>query len=405
MLRWTGFLMLAAPVFSQGLRVTLPNGDVLAGDPVQGDLSFEVNVPGPIGDSVASASGFFVGNAHGEIWRVDPGQAVLAFTVPGGAVALAEEAGSILVGGTDGTVRRVIPSSGTVIESWSAPSDVSVLHYSFFSGRVAGTWSGKLLREVNGSFVEFADLGAGVAATGILEFGGDLFLVTTQGALERRTQSGQLIETFHLPGPATDVAEHLTDLLVSLENGNLLRLDRETGQILFNERVGTTTATVAVRGNIPFTSWAYCYGDTCPCGNEDDLNGCRNSTGLGAYLLGSGTNSVTADDLNLVFTHMPPNGFHVLVMGQGWGSTFLGDGRLCIDPSFGIFRFPISQSSPSGFDVTGTGLVGRSHQLFGPAGRIQAGQTWHFQGWYRDGGGPCGAGFNVTNAFSLTFGS
>ena len=38
-----------------------------------------------------------------------------------------------------------------------------------------------------------------------------------------------------------------------------------------------------------------------------------------------------------------------------------------------------------------------------PAGWITALSTWHFQTWYRDIGGPCGAFSNFSNALTVTF--
>ncbi len=36
-------------------------------------------------------------------------------------------------------------------------------------------------------------------------------------------------------------------------------------------------------------------------------------------------------------------------------------------------------------------------------GHIDAGETWYFQGWYRDPMGPCGTAFNLSNAIAVTF--
>jgi hypothetical protein len=47
-------------------------------------------------------------------------------------------------------------------------------------------------------------------------------------------------------------------------------------------------------------------------------------------------------------------------------------------------------------------VVGLSSSL--PAGaQIAAGETWHFQAWFRDPSGPCGMGSNLTNALRVTF--
>jgi hypothetical protein len=41
----------------------------------------------------------------------------------------------------------------------------------------------------------------------------------------------------------------------------------------------------------------------------------------------------------------------------------------------------------------------------GPGVRVgfPPGQTRYFQGWYRNPGGPCGTGFNLTNGLGITF--
>ena len=53
--------------------------------------------------------------------------------------------------------------------------------------------------------------------------------------------------------------------------------------------------------------------------------------------------------------------------------------------------------------VLGPGIVAYAQANFPPAGQIGPGQTWYFQGWYRDPAGPCGSGFNLTNGIEVTF--
>ncbi len=41
--------------------------------------------------------------------------------------------------------------------------------------------------------------------------------------------------------------------------------------------------------------------------------------------------------------------------------------------------------------------------LAGAPSDDDAGETWYFQGWYRDPMGPCGTAFNLSNGLAVTF--
>jgi hypothetical protein len=151
-----------------------------------------------------------------------------------------------------------------------------------------------------------------------------------------------------------------------------------------------------------------CTSGLGPCGNGADSGvpgGCIDSQGLKAFLLDSGgSSSVASDDLLLAADKLPPNQNGILFMGPGQGQLPFGDGLLCVSPaSVGIFRFAVQNTGVGGDTSFGPGIVATSHARFRPAGRIQAGQTWNFQFWYRDPNGPCGTGFNTTNALSVRF--
>jgi hypothetical protein len=139
-----------------------------------------------------------------------------------------------------------------------------------------------------------------------------------------------------------------------------------------------------------------------PCGNSDTHGGCANSTGQGAILAACGSGSVSTDDLELQVTHCPANKSTLLFMGGGRVSAAFGDGlRVVSGGGIGVFRYGIAQSDANGMVTRGPGLVAAS-QHFHSAGRIQAGETWYFQVWYRDPLGPCGGLTNLSNGVQVS---
>ena len=141
-----------------------------------------------------------------------------------------------------------------------------------------------------------------------------------------------------------------------------------------------------------------------PCGNPDLLAGCANSTGDGAELAACGGSSVVADDLLLVLAGLPAGEPVLLFMGAGTTRSLFGDGLLAVAAGdAGLFRFAARQAGVDGTLVVGPGLVAISRASFPAEGHLLAGGTWNFQGWYRDPDGPCGTGFNLSNALAVTF--
>lgn len=131
-----------------------------------------------------------------------------------------------------------------------------------------------------------------------------------------------------------------------------------------------------------------------PCGNAYAQGGCRNSTGLGSILSAVGTGSVTADDLVLTATQVPVNQPGILFRGSAAIGPFpFGDGLRCVGGS--VVRFAVQNSGPGGVLSEGPGIAA--------AEGIGAFETWHFQAWFRDPVGPCGSGFNTSNAFEVLF--
>jgi len=150
------------------------------------------------------------------------------------------------------------------------------------------------------------------------------------------------------------------------------------------------------------TQYGSC-ASAAPCGNTDTHGGCRNKTGHGSTLQACGNTSFSADDLFLQMRELPPNSSHRLYMGPLQMSALFGNGQRLVAPgSLGYYRYPILQANAQGFSSFGPGIIAHS-QGFGGLGQILPGQTWRFQGWHRDIGGPCGNFFNLTNGLSVTF--
>ncbi|HIG12615.1 MAG TPA: hypothetical protein EYG30_07410 [Planctomycetes bacterium] len=153
---------------------------------------------------------------------------------------------------------------------------------------------------------------------------------------------------------------------------------------------------------------AFCFGLGCPCGNDDPNAGCGNkgvdfSFSTGAELVHSGgVPSALQDSFEFTVRGMSGNQLGLVYMGAGSSNFVFGDGLRCVvSAGLGIRRFPVQQADFVG-EFIQPGIVGLS-QGFPPTGQIQPGETWYFQGWYRDPGGPCGSSFNLTNAVPVSF--
>jgi hypothetical protein len=148
----------------------------------------------------------------------------------------------------------------------------------------------------------------------------------------------------------------------------------------------------------------YCYGIDCPCANDDVLGGCANHLGAGARMHGTGSDSVAADDLVIATTDLPQGAWGIPYMSPVAGQMPFGDGFLCTGAGYPTFRFGARNAGPGRTITLGPGLVEHSRDHFNASGEIQPATTWVFQIWYRNAHGPCGNGFNTSNAYLVTFG-
>jgi len=147
---------------------------------------------------------------------------------------------------------------------------------------------------------------------------------------------------------------------------------------------------------------AFCGGDgfiqACPCGNfAGVVEGCANSTGVGAKLVAAGSASVATDDLVLIGLDLAPGEPGLLFAGSnqvntGFGLPF-GDGLRCVGGT--VLRFGIQFADGGGMSMFGPGLLSATPYL--------PGDTRHFQLWYRDASGPCSSSFNLSNGLTITF--
>jgi hypothetical protein len=171
-------------------------------------------------------------------------------------------------------------------------------------------------------------------------------------------------------------------------------------------RAAVVLATVLLSGLAAAQSYCECTPGLGPCGNDAGSlpGGCVNSTQAKGFLGPIGSTSVEYDDLLFSIFNLPSAAPTVLFMGSQAVQLPFGDGLLCVaGGAVGIAKFTPKFTTGLGTSVYGPGLAKYSQQNFLPAFWIHPGETWHFQLWYRDPEGPCGKGFNLTNAVAVGF--
>ncbi len=141
-----------------------------------------------------------------------------------------------------------------------------------------------------------------------------------------------------------------------------------------------------------------CYGQACPCGNDDSAGCCLNSTGQGALLGFTGTAGVGAGGLALVGSNLIPGQTALLFSGttalNAGGGLLFGDGLRCA--GHGVRRLGIAIPDASG-SASWTGTFAATYGW-------APGDTTYLQVWYADpSGSACATGFNLTNALQVTW--
>lgn len=125
-----------------------------------------------------------------------------------------------------------------------------------------------------------------------------------------------------------------------------------------------------------------------------------NSTGVPASISGAGSDVVAENDLTLTMSSLPLGEFGYLINGvaQGFTANPGGSaGNLCISGPIGRHSAQVGNSGSAGSISTLVDLTGLPRPS-GGAHAVAPGETWYFQGWFRDG-----STSNFTDGLCVTF--
>ncbi len=389
---------------SQEIFLGSSNTIVSKGHPLTGPH----DVIGACGGSVQSMTSVIgtvvIGTTTGQVYQSTPQGLSFWFQAQNDAKSMVGHGTEVFVGGSDGTIIRYDYPTGTPEVSFQPGFAVQAL--TFHNGQLyAASDFGVLMQAdpVTGVFSFFGTCGG--AATGMTASGNELHVTDAFGFLwSFDLTTKQLVNSVNLGFVGTSVAEFSGDLLIGSADSKLRRVDRHTGAIKQTTNLFFPVQALVLKGAFE-PGFAYCFGSVCPCGNVDDENACVNSTGFGSGLIGEGSASVTLDDLRLTAFDLPANKTTIYYTSLIANSMPFGDGLLCAGGGgYPNFRFPVQNSGAAGSVTLGPGIAAYANQNFG-AGTVAPGQSLHFQAWFRDPTGPCGATFNTTIGYKVTFGN
>ena len=129
-----------------------------------------------------------------------------------------------------------------------------------------------------------------------------------------------------------------------------------------------------------------------------------NSTGNAGSISGFGETRVSANDVTLTASNLPPNQFGILIVSatQGFVPNAGGtsNGNLCLGGAIGRYVGPgeiLSSGAAGEFSLAiDLGLIPQG----GGTTATMAGDTWNFQAWHRDA---VGLGSNFTDGIEIVF--
>ena len=387
------------------------DGILYRGNAAQGQLLPFMDLWHPIRQMVQGGDDLFVAVEGGLVLKVDIPAVVqtYAYSAASDVTAMALDASQVFAGNAAGVVERYNRQTGALEGTLTFAGPIVGLGATANALFVA-ILAGDVLRVdlADDSVQPWTQVGVDLNE---MELGQAFaYSATTDGRIARINAQTPEAPSFFPGDPFTIAAVEYFDgaeLLITDGQAHLLRIDSITGAELRDLGplpVGTR-AMVVDSSHVGTPGSAYCDAASagCPCGNETAA-GCANSTGEAASLSGTGSFSVSADDSYLAVRRLPAQQLAAFFMGPAQGELPFGDGRLCVaGGSSGLFRFPPASSGDSGYASLGLGIVAHGQEHFGLLGQITVGSTWNFQAWYRDPAGPCGSGFNTSNAYSIRF--
>lgn len=407
-----GLAALAAPAAAQqgivfGSQTTL----IGEADPITGAQTVIGACGGSVQALAVDTAQMTVSTTTGALYRKTLAEPFVQFwqQAENDATALAAIAGSVLVGGSDGTLRMyAYDQPGSMLVA-TLPFAVEALTIHEWTAYAAGPLGTLMAGDPFGG--DFQPLpvctGSITAMVGFTKQSEKLLYVATgDGSLWTFDLTSKSFTGFvTLPAPATGLGVFGEDLVVGSADGVARRIDRQTGGVKQSYDAGVSIDALGMAK--PMASGmvqSFCEGTACPCGNDDEDQACVNSTGFGAGTITTGTTSVTLDELSLIAIDLPPNTLARFYMGQPMGTFPFGAGVICVGSGgYSTFRFPVADTGSIGVLQLGPGIVELANTSFGVPDLIAPGTFWAFQGWYRDPSGPCGATVNTTEALGVMF--
>jgi hypothetical protein len=385
------------------LLVGSPNTVILSGTPFQSSFDIVGACGGAVASMAVDADTAWIGDESGIIYRRDlaTGAINYAFNSPIPALGLALHGGDLLcAGGT--SVVRLNKTTGAVLATYTLFAPASCIAVQGDEVFIGSEWGLSMRGDADlKNFQFFGTCGGPVNSIAVDAT--HMFLGSTDGSLYRVELATQAVLVFTVGGDLASMAVHGEDLLIGDSDARVVRVHRASGALKGSLDGMFPVGALAIVAS-PEVGTPYCYAGACPCGNDGGDGGCVNSTGFGGRLVGSGSTSVSADDLRIDAFQLPAGRTARFYMAHALVQAPLGDGFLCAGSGgYGLFRFPSHNAGSAGSIALEAGLASFAAGNLPPAGQLLPGANWNFQVWFRDPTGPCGSGLNTTNALSVTF--